>query len=168
MARIGCRCGLRAGTTGATIDRRARTRGARVLVLATLAAGSWAPGNTFAQSAPATPPPADASRCVVHHQPFMEAGVAHGTMRVVNDGQSCGFTFRFGMKFDPDTWKIEVAPQHGRLHFDGGHVEYLPDSGYAGADVFTVTAFGGNPMIRGTARRRNGQFAFDVTVRPPG
>ena len=153
-----CRHDARNSRAATPIDRR-------LLALAACAAASVMGTGAFAQNAAPPPPPADASRCVVHHQPFMEAGVAHGTMRVVNDGRPCGFTFRFGMKFDPDTWKVDVAAQHGRLHFDGGRVDYVPDAGYVGADAFTVTAFGNNPMMRGTMRRRNGQFAFDVVVR---
>jgi hypothetical protein len=130
-----------------------------------LAALSLAATRAFAEDAAPAEQRAKASRCVVHHQPFVEAGVAHGTMRLVNDGQPCGFTFQFGMNFAPDTWTTNAAPQHGRLHFDGGRVEYVPDAGYAGSDTFTVTAFGMNAMMRGTNRRRNGQFAFDVDVR---
>lgn len=138
----------------------------RVVALLALALPLAAWSNAQAADAGSAPQAAQARRCVVHHQPFMEAGVAHGTMEVVDDGQPCGFTFQFGTKFDPDTWKTDVAPQHGRLRFEGGRVEYVPDAGYVGADAFTVTAFGSNPMMRGTMRRRNGQFAFDVTVRP--
>lgn len=132
--------------------------------LVALAAVVLVATSAFAEDAAPTEQRANASRCSVHHQPFMQAGVAHGTMRVVNDGEPCGFTFQFGMSFAPDTWTTDVAPRHGRLHFDGGRVEYLPDAGYTGSDAFTVTAFGMNPMLRGTNRRRNGQFAFDVDV----
>ncbi|HEX8740961.1 MAG TPA: hypothetical protein VF925_12570 [Casimicrobiaceae bacterium] len=141
------------------------TSDAGIVALIALAALTLAATSAFAEDAASAGQEAQASRCIVHHQPFMEAGVAHGTMRLVNDGKPCGFTFQFGMNFAPDTWTTDVAPRHGHLHFDRGRVEYLPDADYAGSDAFTITAFGMNPMLRGTNRRRNGQFAFDVDVR---
>jgi hypothetical protein len=158
MPTLGCRhAGRRLRATTAI--------GRHPLALVALAALATTWTGAFAQNAAPMPPPADAPRCVVHHQPFMEAGVAHGTMRVVNDGRPCGFTVQSGTKFYPDTWKVDAAPQHGRLQFDGGRVEYVPDADYVGADAFTITAFGSNPMMRGTMRRRNGQFEFDIVVR---
>ncbi|MGE5088280.1 MAG: hypothetical protein ACM3QY_04060 [Candidatus Levyibacteriota bacterium] len=108
-----------------------------------------------------TPPP----ECQVRHQPLVQGGVAQGHMRVVNDGKGCGFDFRFAGKFDPSSWKVEQAPQHGRVEAGGIRVEYFPAPGYAGPDAFTVAVFGVNPMRKPGFKSRDGRFAISVDVR---
>ncbi|MGE5666765.1 MAG: hypothetical protein ACM338_01075 [Betaproteobacteria bacterium] len=108
---------------------------------------------------------AQPSDCQVEHQPFVQAGVAQGHMRVVNDGTGCGFNFRFAGKFDPSSWKVERPPQHGRVEASGSRVEYFPEGGYAGTDAFTVAVFGVNPMMRTANKSRDGRFAISVDVR---
>ena len=108
---------------------------------------------------------AEAAGCDVHHQPFVEGGVAQGTMRVVNDGTGCAFTFKFGGNFEPSDWKIEVAPAHGRIEIATGQVTYVPAAGYVGLDAFTLAVFGFNPMLAHGHRARDGRFAFKVVVR---
>ncbi len=112
------------------------------------------------------PVAAQSPACQVQHQPFMQGGVAHGTMRVVNHGESCGFTFRFAGQFDPSSWKVEQAPAHGRVEAGGSRVEYVPEPGYAGPDAFTVAVFGINPMRKLASRSRDGRFAIEVDVQP--
>ena len=109
---------------------------------------------------------AQPSDCQVSHQPFVQSGVAHGKMRVVNDGKGCGFSFKFAGKFEPSSWKVEEPPQHGRVETGGSRVEYFPEPGYAGPDAFTVAVFGVNPMMRLSFKSRDGRFAIDVDVRP--
>jgi hypothetical protein len=116
----------------------------------------------FAQS----PGVAQSPACRVQHQPFMQGGVARGTMRVVNDGRPCGFTFRFAGQFDPSTWKVEQAPAHGQVEAGGSRVEYMPEPGYAGPDAFTVAVFGTNPMRKPGFHSRDGRFAIEVDVEP--
>ena len=108
---------------------------------------------------------AQSPTCEVRHQPFVQSGVAHGTMRVVNDGRPCGFNFKIAGKFDPSSWKVEQTPQHGRVEASGSRVEYFPETGYAGPDAFTVAVFGVNPMMRLANKSRDGRFAISVHVR---
>ncbi len=108
---------------------------------------------------------AQSPTCAVKHQPFVQSGVARGTMRVVNNGRPCGFNFKFAGKFDPSSWKVEQTPQHGRVEASGSRVDYVPETGYVGPDAFTVAVFGVNPMIRLANKSRDGRFALSVDVR---
>jgi hypothetical protein len=122
----------------------------------------------FAQSPGGAHSPAVAHSpaCQVEHQPFMQGAVAHGTMRVLNRGASCGFTFRFAGQFDPSSWKVEQAPAHGRVVAGGSRVDYVPEPGYAGPDAFTVAVFWINPMRKLASRSRDGRFAIEIDVEP--
>ena len=106
---------------------------------------------------------AQAPKCNVKHQAFAEGGVAQGEMRLINNGVACGFTFKFGGKFEPNTWKVEQTPKHGQVDAGGSTVKYVPDNGYAGPDEFTVAVFGTNPM-RPRHEARDGRFHFTVDV----
>jgi len=108
---------------------------------------------------------AQSSDCVFTHKAFVEGGVASGQMRVVNNGNACEFSFKFGGKFDPSDWEVERAPEHGRVEAGPSGVKYLPDAGYTGADAFTVAVFGYNPMLGHGHRSRDGRLAINVDVR---
>ncbi len=103
--------------------------------------------------------------CVVKHDAFVQGGVAQGQMRLVNSGKACNFTFKFAGNFEPNTWKVEEAPRHGRVTIEGSTVGYVPEAGYAGPDTFTVAVFGYNPMLV-HRKARDGRFQFNVDVRP--
>ncbi len=118
--------------------------------------------SALAQGASA---PAQPRECSVKHQAFVQGGVAEGRMRVINNGNPCNFTFKFKGTFEPSEWKVEEAPKHGRIDVGGSAVKYLPESGYAGPDAFTVAVFGFNPMGSAGFRAHNGRFHFKVDVR---
>ncbi|TCZ66560.1 hypothetical protein [Roseicella aquatilis] len=73
------------------------------------------------------------------------------TMAVKNDGGWCGISVvRSGRPFDAGL--LVVRPQNGRVHVhtvgDATRIDYTPDAGFAGQDVFAVRMLPGNPALR--------------------
>ncbi len=130
-----------------------------------VAIGALALSVAASSLAQRTAAPTQPRECSVRHHAFVQGGVAEGRMHVINDGNPCSFTFKFGQNFEPSEWKVEEAPKHGHLEAGGSTVKYLPESGYAGPDAFTVAVFGFNPMGPAGFRARNGRFHFKVDVR---
>jgi hypothetical protein len=97
---------------------------------------------------------AQARGCDVSPFPLAVVGPVALTMRVVNDGQPCGFT-NYGspaeMRNPATDGVITQAPRHGKAHFLGARVEYTPDPGYVGDDTFAYRAHAlsatGRPVV---------------------
>jgi Bacterial Ig domain len=68
---------------------------------------------------------------------------AVATMRVINDGRSCGLT-NYGLpaeRQNPATdGVITQPPTHGKAEFVGPRVQYTPKAGYVGEDAFAYEA----------------------------
>jgi hypothetical protein len=107
---------------------------------------------------------AQETKCSVKREPFVNGGVSTGTM-ILEQGNVCQFSFKFGQMNPPDSWELVEPPKSGKVVFKEDIAEYQPNAGFAGDDKFVVAVFGKAPNC-GTRCTRNGRFEFAVTVRP--
>ncbi|MBP0466432.1 hypothetical protein J5Y09_21065 [Roseomonas sp. PWR1] len=91
-----------------------------------------------------------------------QGGIVEGSMRVSNGGGPCGIRLWADVEARRPYATIAVtrAPAHGSVTVTPDGVAYRPDRGYAGPDIFEMTA-------TGTGRQgavATGMFRIGVTV----
>jgi len=92
-----------------------------------------------------------AKSCEAPKVTLTDGKTTDATIKMGNDGGWCAITVsRNGKPYD--TFLLTTRPQHGRVLVhtvgDSTRIDYTPDRGYTGADVFTVKLIPGEPSVR--------------------
>lgn len=94
-----------------------------------------------------------AKACVVPKLKLEPGKEVAASMKVGNDGGWCGITV--GQDGKPyDAGLLTQAPAHGEVYIhpvgDDTRIDYTPELGFSGADLFVVRLLPGSPVLRVT------------------